>query len=490
VPHADPAGAGALRWALVAAGPLAAAAALALAPASLPPAATRTLAVGAWMAAWWILEPLPLAATSLLPLVLFPLLGIASLRDTAAPYAHDIVYLFLAGLLLAAALERWGVHRRLALGLVRRAGASGRGLLLAVMAATALISMWLSNTATAALMLPIIVAIGGTLGEGEGPRQARTALVLGMAYAASLGGMGTLVGTPPNLVMAGAVRTVTGQPLDFGRYLLVGVPIVLVLVPLAWALLALVLFPRAAGLGADARATLDGEVRALGPLRGGEATVLAIFAAVALGWVAREPKDLGIVRIPGLTDLLPALGDATIGLAGALLCFALTGRRRDGSRVPLLTWAEARRIPWEVLLFFGGGLSLAAAVESSGLAAAMVAALGGLAHLPPLALELLLAVAMVAVGEFASNVALAAAVLPLAGALARAAGMEPLPLLLLTGLSASLGFALPVATPPNAIAYASGLIRARDMLRAGLLLDLLGVVVLVGLLRLLAPLAR
>jgi len=438
----------------------------------LPAAERQVLAAALWMMAWWLTEAVPLAATSLLPMLLFPTLGTVPFPKIATGYANELIFLFLAGFLLAAALESWRAHERLALALVSRAGGDSRRIILGVMVATGLLSMWISNTATAAMMYPIAMAIGGLFGWTGAGTQARTALMLGVAYAASIGGMGTLIGTPPNLILAANAEQLAGRSIGFGQFMALGVPMVLVLLPACWLLLVYLLFPGNVTLGADARLLLRDRRAALGPLAGGERAVLAVFGLTAAGW---------IIGVPGLTD-------TGIGLAGALLMFVLHARGEEGQWRPLLRWREAREIPWDVLLLFGGGLALASAMESSGLTTHLAGQLTLLNGAPPVVIELGLAVLVLVLSELASNTAVAAMAMPLAATLALATGQPPLTLLLVTGFAASTGFALPIATPPNAIVFGSGQVRVGQMFRAGFLLDVVAIVVIVGLLDLLIPL--
>ncbi|HEX5581754.1 MAG TPA: SLC13 family permease, partial [Gemmatimonadaceae bacterium] len=298
------------RLPLVLAGPALALLIVAIAPASLSPAAARVLGVAGWMALWWLTEAVPLAATSLLPIALFPLLAIGTAREAAAPYANEIVFLFLGGFLLAAALEAWRAHERIAYGIVGAVGTGGRRLVLGLMLATAAISMWISNTATAAMMYPIALAIGALFGDGAAAGRTRTALMLGVAYAASIGGMATLVGTPPNLILAGAARELTGQTVSFAAFMAIGLPVALLLVPFTWAMLVFVLFPTGRIAAEGAGALLAERRRALGRLGGGERTTVVVFALTALAWLLRERKEIGPVTIPGLTDVAPGLTDA------------------------------------------------------------------------------------------------------------------------------------------------------------------------------------
>jgi sodium-dependent dicarboxylate transporter 2/3/5 len=460
-----------------------------LAPTSLDAPARHVMGLAIWMAIWWVSEPVPLAATSLLPAGILPALGVVTAREAVAPYANELVFLYLGGFFLAAALERWNAHARIAYGLIAAIGFSSRRIVLGVMVATGFISMWISNTATAAMMYPIVLAIIPLFGgQDRDAHHTRTALLLGMAYAASIGGMGTLLGTPPNLILAGAARELAGQEVSFLSFLAFGVPLVVLLLPICWALLVFVLFPSRAVLGAGASGVLQDRRKALGPLRGGELATLTVFVLTALAWLNRERKEIGDLTIPGLVDISPRLTDATIGILGALLLFVIPARDRDGSTRPLLTWDEARTIPWDVLLLFGGGLSLAAAMESTGLAKWLGDHLTALGGLPPLALYVGLAVFVLLLSELASNTAVATMMMPIIATLGTAVGQPPLLLMLVAALAASTGFALPVATPPNTIVFGSGQVRVRDMAKAGVALDLIAIVLVVMVVALVYPL--
>ena len=457
-------------------------------PAGVGPAGRRTLGVAAWMMIWLITECVPIIATSLLPMVLFPVLGIASTRDAAAPYANELVFLFMGGFFLAAALERWECHVRVAYRMVLGIGLSARRVVLGVMLATGVISMWISNTATAAMMYPIALAIGALFAQDEGGQAARTALMLGVAYAASIGGMATVIGTPPNLVVAGAIKELAGSSVSFVQWMALGLPITALLLPLCWILLVFVAFRvRGRIVSGEAEGMLRSRLLALGPIRGGEARVLLIFFGTALAWLLRERKEFGSFTIPGLVDLVPGLSDAAIGVTAGVLLFLVPGRTREGERRPLLTWNEARAIPWEVLLFFGGGLTLAQQIETQGITTWMAAWLGGLRGLPTVVIYLGLAVTVLVLSELASNLAVAAMMMPIAVALAQSIGHSPVLLMLVAGFAASTGFMLPVATPPNMIVFGSGMISVRQMARAGILLDIAGVLLIVTVIALLAP---
>ncbi len=455
------------------------------APGGLDAVQATVLGVAAWMAIWWISECLPLAVTALLPIALFPTLGATTTREATAPFANDVVYLYLGGFLLAEALQYWRAHERLALGVVLKVGTDSRRLVLGVMLATAFVSMWISNTATAAMMYPIALAIGRRFGDSDAARSQQVALLLGVAFAASIGGMATLIGTPPNLILAGAARELIGLELDFFAFLKFGLPITLVLLPACWALLVFVFHRERLQLGGEGVAGLRAQQAALGPLSVGERRVLMVFVAMALAWFFREPKVIGSVTIFGLTSLVSGLSDAGIAVIGGIALFVIPATGADGTARPLLTWREARELPWDVLLLFGGGLSLAAAMESSGLATRIGQWMSGLEGLPLPLVLLGVAVVTVIVSELASNAATASMGMPIAVALAAALGQPPLLMMLTIGLSASVGFALPMATPPNAIVFGSGVLSVRQMARAGLALDAVAIVVVISVLLLL-----
>lgn len=434
--------------------------------------AWRTAAVGALMAVWWISEALPIAATALVPIVLFPLLGIATVGATTAPYANEVIYLFLGGFLIAMALESCGLHKRIALAILRVAGTRPPDLILGFMLATAFISMWVSNTATVVMMLPMatsVISLARSTGDaaaGAGRREFESALLLGIAYAASIGGLGTLIGTPPNALFAAFMSQTYGQDIGFLQWMLLGVPIVVLALPFAWLVLVKWLHRVGADPIAGGAAMLGEERRALGPISRAEWIVGGITALTAGAWMTR----------PVLDQWAPALTDAGIAIAGALLMFVVPLSVRP--RRSALTWTQAERLPWSVLILFGGGLSLAAAIQQTGLAAWIGVELGALAGWPVLAVLLAVTAVIVLLSELASNTATAAAFLPVAASLAIAIGVDPVVLVLTAALAASGGFMLPVATPPNAIVYGTGALTIPQMARAGALLNLFFVLLL------------
>jgi len=457
------------------AGPLVALALLlSPAPEGLPQAGWWTAAVGTLMAIWWMTEALPLAVTALLPLVLFPLIGVQSIDATTPAYAHPLIFLFLGGFLLARALHLWGLDRRLALTVLRLVGPSPRVMIAGLMGVTAFLSMWVSNTATAMVMLPIGQSVVLALARGErdsnGATPSKTvgpALLLGIAYGATIGGMGTIIGTPPNALFAAYMAESQGIEISFLRWMLIGVPLLLVLLPLTWFLLTHVAFRVPGRPTRESGDAIGATLAALSPISRAERLLAVLMLLVAAGWIFR----------PLLAEALPwlHLSDAGIAMTGALLLFLLPVDLRAGRF--LLTWKEAVRIRWDVLLLFGGGLALAGAIDSSGLAAWIGDQLTGLQLLPLVLLLLAVGALMVFVGELASNTAMAAVFLPVAGAAAIGMGEPAVMLALPVALFATLGFMLPVATPPNAIVFGSGAIELKHMLRAGALLDVLGILI-------------
>ena len=472
-------------------------------PEGLSPRGQRTGAVALLMSAWWIGEALPIAATSLLPLVLFPLLGILGARETAAQYGDPVVYLFLGAFMIALAMERWGLHRRIALAMISAIGATPERLVLGFLSATAAVSMWINNTAATLMLFPVGVAVvehvcsgaalDGVRGEGSA-RAARASLgaavMLGIAYGASIGGMGTLVGTAPNLVFAGAVRQLFPDlpEVSFLAWLGVGLPLVFALVAVAYPIL-LRLAPEMAlrrfAFGEAGREALRDERRTLGAMSQGERFVLAGFVAAAALWVFRMPLEIGALRVPGWSSLLAEPGhvhDATVAVGIGLVLMLIPARGAaavHGARAPLLDWATVQeRVPWGVLLLMGGGFALAAGFEATGLSRFVGERLRGLAALPLPVVIAAICLATTLLSEIASNTATATMLMPVLAATATAIGAPPLALMVPATLAASCGFMLPVATPPNAIVFGTGWISVRAMARAGAALDLAGIVLI------------
>ena len=444
--------------------------------AGMPADAVVTAVVTGLCAAWWVLEPIHIAATSILPLAAFPLLGVLDEKAVAGAYGHPLVMLLMGGFMLSTAMTASGAHRRLAMGMVRLVGSGRRRLVLGFMLATALCSMWISNTATVLMMLPVaLAALETDRAEGD-PEAAALAsrLLLGIAWAASIGGMGTPVGTPPNIILMGVYTEATGVQVGFLDWMRLGLPVVMVLLPLAWWILV-----------RDLRDGHTAKVPSSGPLRAHEARVLVIFALTALAWVTRTAPGGGWA---GALDL-KGVEDATVAFAALALLFTLpsgeaprvaagSGPHATGARSDrLLSWDEARQVPWGLLLLFGGGIAIARAFETSGLGAVIGEGLVGAAALPPLAMTLAICLGVTFLTEVTSNTAITTLLMPVLAAAAAGAGIEPAMLMVPAAISASCAFMLPVATAPNAIVFGTDRVPIRFMARRGLALNLVGAVV-------------
>ncbi|HEY5721046.1 MAG TPA: DASS family sodium-coupled anion symporter [Allosphingosinicella sp.] len=436
------------------------------APEGMPPAAWRTTAIIVLMAAWWMTEALPLTATAMLPFLAFPLFGIMTASDSAASYYSPILFLVLGGAIIALAIERTGLHRRLALAIVSRGSGSPGQLLFAFMAATAILSMIVSNTATTLIMMPIGLAVLHAARVEPGHTDGFSgALAMGIAFAATIGGFGTLVGSPTNAIAAGIIEKAVGFRIDFLTWALYGIPLVLVSIPLCWLILMKVQRVQPTDFDPEAARSGIGEA---GAWSKAEKRLVPLVALVVACWVALPfalpyfPKD--------------SVTDGTIAVAGALLLFLIP----DGSGRAILNWAEANRAPWGVIMMFGGGLALAAGIGESGLADWLGVALRPLGAVPPILIAAVLVGIVILITEFASNVATASGIIPVVGGMIAATGIDPILLALPAAFAASWGFMLPSGTGPNAIAWATGHIALPRMLKAGLLLDLAGIPLMVG----------
>jgi sodium-dependent dicarboxylate transporter 2/3/5 len=441
-------------------------------PAGMAAGAWLVAGLTVWMAAWWMTEAVPLSVTALLPFVVLPLAGVSTAEETAATYYSPILFLLLGGAFIALAIERTGLHRRLSLAILRAAGRDGGPvrLLFAFMLSTALLSMFISNTSTALIMMPMALAVlegGGSVAQGDDVPQdgIAGALPMGIAFAASIGGLGTIVGSPTNAIAVGLLDKITGVRITFAEWSLYGVPLVLLSVPLAAWIVARV--QRVAVQPFDvaaARAAIDSHAAWSAP----EKRLAGLFVLTFLAWVTQ----------PLAAALLPpgSWTDGTIAVIAALALFLLP----DGTGRALLVWREAERAPWSVIFMFGGGLALAAGMQVSGLAAWLGQSLLPLASWPLVLVALAITALVIVVTEFASNVATATGIIPVVAALVVALGADPVLLALPAALAASWGFMLPAGTGPNAIAWATGRIRIGAMVRAGALLDLAGAVLIVG----------
>lgn len=451
-------------------------------PPGLEPAPRAVLAVTCWVATWWITEAIPIAATALLPLVLFPLTGALPLKATTVAYANPMIFLFLGGFLLAVAIEKWNLHRRIALSIITWVGSDWSRIILGFMLATGFLSMWISNTATAVMMMPIGVAVArqlekqGAVGGSGG--QLGPALMLGIAYGCSIGGMATIIGTPTNIIFTGVVAELYGREIGFAEWLRFGLPIASLLLLLAWWYLVKIAFVLPKGKNAGAA---SGEIRrqlaALGRMSYEETLVLGVFVLVALAWISRSYF---------LQAWIPGINDTVIAIAGALLLFLIPAKNRPGDH--LLDWTSAENIPWGILLLFGGGLALAAGFKNTGLASWIGHQLSLLDRVPFFLLLLLLTAAVNFLTEITSNVATASMLLPILAALALSIGVHPYGLMVATTLAASCAFMLPVATPPNAVVFGSGYLTIPTMMRVGLRMNLCSILLLAALVYYFLPL--
>ena len=463
------------------------------------PAIARMAGLTAWMACWWVTEAVPVAATALLPLVVLPLAGLLPFADVARDYGRDTIFLFLGGFLLALGLQKSGAQRRIALAIAGALGSRPDRLVLGFLAAAAALSMWMSNTATTLLMLPIVLSVLQAAREQGAPeadvRRTGAPLLLAIAYGATIGGMATPVGTPTNLVFRQLYPQLCpdGAPVGFLQWMLLGVPVAAVYLAAGWWVLTRVAFrlPRtdlfATAGGADAIARLRAT---LGPVRRDERIAGGLYATAALLWVTGKGLDFGTFALPGWQDWGPLAGradDNVVAIALALLLFALPSADRQGEA--LLAWSDTRDVPWGILLLFGGGFALGTGFEASGLSQRVAQAFLGLQGAPLPLIQLVSCAAIVTLSEFASNTATAQICLPILASAAHSLNVDPRALLIPATLSASAAFMMPVGTPPNAIVFGCGYLSVRDMARAGLWFNLLGLALVLGAWWLLAPLA-
>jgi sodium-dependent dicarboxylate transporter 2/3/5 len=443
-------------------------------PAGLSETGWFVLGVALLMGLWWSAEVLPLHVTALVPILVFPLAGITGLQDTARAYVHPLVFLFLGGFLIAKALQRWELHRRVALKIVLAFGGRPQALVFGFMTATAGLSMWVSNTATAVLMVPmavsVILVVAQHTEEDRDFRNFSIALLLAVAYGASIGGVATLIGTPPNALLAAFFAREYGRDISFVSWLGVGLPITVVMLPLAWLVLTRVVYPfrlhaRSPEAGAGSAGVLRRDLEGMGPLSVSEFRVLLVFLATGIGWMTR-PLLQTAFDAPWLTD-------TAIGLIGGFSLFAIPAG--TAAFRPLLTPRDAVGLPWGILVLFGGGLALAGAIAETDLAAWLVSGLQELSWMPHWAYIGTITTLVVFLTELTSNTATVATLLPILGQLAEVTDLDPLLLAAPAAIAASCAFMLPVATPPNATVFASGRIAVWDMIRAGFVLNLVAI---------------
>ncbi|HHE31531.1 MAG TPA: SLC13/DASS family transporter [Chlorobaculum parvum] len=451
------------------------------ATASLGESESIMAGVALWMAIWWVLEVVPLGVTALLPVALFPLFGLMNGKTVSSIYFNHIIMLFIGGFLIALAMQRWNLHKRIALKILSLAGSNPAVVLLGFMLSTAFLSMWISNTATTMMMMPIGLSVIMRLEAESGPNAVRrysVGLLLGIAYSASIGGVATLVGTPPNLSCARifSIMFPEAPEISFATWFLFGFPLSLTFMLLVWGVLAL-LFRPSAGTVRMKGGGFREAYHALGRMGREEVVVLIAFASLALLWLTRSGLDIGELHLPGWSSLFANPGfinDGTVAMTVALVLFLVPAR--EGSRV--LDWETAKRLPWDIVLLFGGGFALASGFRESGLAEALGHQLEGLSALHPLLIVVCICIFVTFLTELTSNTATAEMLLPILAALALALEINPLLLMIPATLSCSFAFMLPVATPPNAIVFGSNRIAIPDMARVGIWFNLLGVLLI------------
>jgi len=453
------------------------------APGGMEPAAQKMAAVACLMATWWMTEAIPIPATSLLPIALFPFMGIMGTKAAAAPYASHLIFLFMGGFIIALSMQRWNLHRRVAMNIVKVVGFSPGRLIFGFMTATAALSAFVSNTATTVMMMPIGLAIiHHVIAEGKkegldseidfSPEKFAFGLnlMLGIAYAASIGGIATLIGTPPNTVLAGYLTKTYGYEITFASWMAVGVPLVVVLLPLCWLWLTRVANPMKLKRVPGGRDLIDKELEEMGSMSPGERWTAVVFLLTALGWIFRKKIGFMFPEPKMVTD-------AAIAMIGALVLFAIPLNLKRNEFV--MNWTWAAKMPWGVLILFGGGLSLAAGFKATGLAAWIGSQVGLLEAAPIFVLVLAVATLIIFLTELTSNTATSAMVMPILSAIAVGLGQNPLLLVVPAAIAASCAFMLPVATPPNAIVFGSGYVSIPQMVKSGFGLNILGIIITV-----------
>lgn len=445
-------------------------------PEGLKPEAWRVIAMGAWMISWWVTEAVALPVTALLPLILLPMLGVSDLKTAAAPYSNPVVYLFFGGFVIALAMEKWNLHRRIALNIVRRVGTNANGIIFGFFLSTFFISMWISNTATTVMMLPIALSVIDLLTKANAAVSERAnvphfalGILLAITYASSIGGMATVIGTPPNVVAKGYLLETFNYEVSFASWLMVAFPFALLFMFITYFLVVRVFYPNRLGDFEGAEELIQREVEKLGPMSAGEKRTLVVFLAAAVLWIF---QSLINQAIPGLR-----LSDEGIAIMAAVALFLMPIDFKKGEMV--LEWRDTSKLAWGILLLFGGGLSLADALSSTGIIKLIGDQFAGIENNEWLVVAGLVAVS-VFLTEIMSNVAQVTVFLPVVGAMAQGMGMSPFEVCIPVTLAASAGFMLPMSTPPNAIVFASGHVKIGQMIRIGFWLNLIAIALIVG----------
>jgi sodium-dependent dicarboxylate transporter 2/3/5 len=443
-------------------------------PFSLGPAANKVLGVAVWMITWWITEAIPMPAVALMPLVLFPLFGIAKISEAALPYANEVVFLFMGGFMIGLGIEKWNLHRRIALSIVSLTGTGGNGIILGFILSTGFISMWLSNTATAMMMYPIAASVISVVfaqqRDSVGARNFALCIMLAIAYASNFGGIGTIIGTPPNVAYVSFISKKFGYDIPFFSWMLVSLPVaILLLISLYFVLIRM--FPNRLVASGEMSNLIRDELKALGPMTAPEKRVLTIFVLTAFLWIFRDLiNKIEVFR----------LDDNMIAVFGALLMFIVPAGSEREPTEKILSWQDTSKMAWGILLLFGGGITLAAALEKAGLIGMLGNWLAGFSGSSLLLLILVIATLSIFISEVMSNVAQVIVFAPVVTGIAAAIGADPLALGIPMTLAASCASMMPMGTPPNAIVFSSGHIKLKDMIKAGLVMNLISIVLIVA----------
>ncbi len=442
-------------------------------PEGLSTNALIVLATTLWVAIWWISESIPISATALLPIVIFPLSGAMKLEDTTAAFANPMIFLFMGGFMIAVTIEKWGLHKRIALNIISRVGSDLRKIILGFMLATSFLSMWISNTATAVMMMPIALAVAHQLGVGltnggKTEQHFGKALMLSIAYSCSIGGIATLIGTPTNMIFVGVAKELYKIEISFMDWMMIGLPVSTLLLITGWIYLVYIGFriPKGTSISGG-RNEIRQQLIDLGPMSAEEKKVTAIFSLVALAWITRSFV---------LQKLSPGIDDTVIAIAGALALFITPSKNKLGDY--LLDWRTAENIPWGILILFGGGLAIAAGFKETGLATWLGNQMTMLQALPYIIILLALVALVDFLTEMTSNVATASILMPVLAALALSMNVHPFGFMLAATIAASCAFMLPVGTPPNAVVFSSGYLKISDMVRIGFWMNIISIIII------------